>query len=112
MSKEISFYGLKPTRTLEREIEKRVDKWIRREQGGHTHHKWDYAVEIERVGTPHVYYCSIRMIRSPLFGAPLLGSDEWRSHGTGKTLHDALTDAFKNIRAVVVVSLTQQPAFA
>jgi hypothetical protein len=99
----ITFCGIKTTRALEREVEKRLEKWIRREQGWlHCGKPWTYSVEIERDGSPHFYHCSLRII----------ANEEWSSHGCGKTLHDAITDALRHVRPVMVMSMSHQHAAA
>jgi len=99
----ITFYGIRATRAMEREIERRLDKWICNEQGWlRGGNPWTYSIEIERDGSPHFYHCYLRII----------GEEEWSSHGTGKTLHDAITDALKSIRPAIVGKLPYEPIIA
>lgn len=95
----ISFYGLKPTRALQHEIEHRLEKWIQRERGWLNNERpWTYSVDIERSGCPYLYHCSVEISTA---------SERLHSQGSARTLHNALTHALKQLRPVQVVAVHQ-----
>ncbi|HAR41790.1 MAG TPA: hypothetical protein DCS07_04050 [Bdellovibrionales bacterium] len=86
---EVRFYGFKGSRALARQLERRIEKWIAREQGWrYRGSEWQYLLEIEELDSS--YQCSI-LIQT--------GSQELQSQDTGKTIQDAMTLALKHLRS-------------
>ncbi len=90
MSSSVQFFGMKPTRTLVRYVERQVEKWVEREQfSGSSPRDAKVHVLIEREETGSFYYCSIEVSQ---------GSDRWRSYESDRSLHDALKSALRNLK--------------
>lgn len=86
----VQFFGMKPTRTLVRYVERQVEKWVEREQfAGSSPRDAKIHVLIEREETDSHYFCSIEVKR---------GLDQWRSYEGDRSLHDALKNALRNLK--------------
>jgi len=86
---EVQFYGMKPSRHLVKEVKRRIEKWIQREQGWlYCGKAWRYSVEIEQVGSPHYYQCFIFLQTD---------AKEWSTQGSGRSFQDSITNALKNL---------------
>lgn len=87
--KVIVFRGYKASRTVVRLIENQVEKWIRREMGVHLlPENLRYRIEIEKETGLPFFSCLLKV---------QLGSREWRSRESGRTLPDALAHCLKRI---------------
>ena len=87
---KIVFVGMKPTKTLERFVQKQIEKWINREQSLlFLPKKSFYEVTLEREIDPPSADCHLRI---------QIGTKIWESYDTGKTLQDALLKAIQDLR--------------
>ncbi len=86
----VQFFGMKPTRTLLRYVERQVEKWIEREQRSAVPPEDpEFHVQIEREESGAYYYCAIEI---------KIRSDEWRSYESDRSLHDALKNALRDLK--------------
>jgi len=101
----VEFFGMKPTRSLQRHVERQIEKWIERQQTLLFFPKTgNFSVQIERATECPKYECAIEV---------RIGTREWRSYEEGRTLQDALMATLKHLKISQVLSISknrkQQP---
>lgn len=95
--KMIQFFGIIPTRSLLRFVEAKIKKWIERELIYRDCPKnLTYHIQVERDETFPYYECAAEV---------QIDSHEWRGHGSGRTLHEALNRALKHLKSANVLPL-------
>ena len=102
--KEIRFYGMKPSRAIQRQINRQIQKWLsRHEPSVSSPEKCGYRVCIEREGG-NCLCCHLQV---------QVGSQRWESHDIGKNAQEALAHALQHITKLSSGSLLQSigPAF-
>jgi len=101
--KQISFYGMKPTKSQQRLVQSQIEKWIAREQSLSIFPKdGSYRVSIEKEPNLPFITCHLRI---------QIGSRVWESHDTGKVVHEALFHAMHSLRAPWPEELLQMSRF-
>lgn len=92
------FFGMKPTRSLQRYVERQIEKWIERQQTLLFFPKsGSYEVQIERTSEFPYYECALEV---------RLGGREWRGRDSGRTLHDALNGALRRLQTFNIYPFT------
>lgn len=87
--KQIRFYGMKPTKALERMVAKQVEKWIAREQAlSASSMAGMYCVTIEKELS--FTSCQVRI---------QIDARVWESQDTGKTAQDALFHTIRRLQS-------------
>lgn len=86
---EVRIYGLKPSRSLLRQIERRMEKWGESDDArkfiGRT---WSYSLEVERIDTS-MFHCWLQIKTE---------TAAWRSQDSGKTIHAAISNALRRLK--------------
>lgn len=99
--KKILFVGMRPKRSLSRQVECELEKWINEEQSALLPGKADYQIKVEREEAYPYYQCSVEVS----FGPCKLKAQEG-----GKTLQAALSNSLRRMRVVSAPRKILEPA--
>jgi hypothetical protein len=104
MANYIMIQGLKPSKSVIRSIERQVEKWIETEGrplSPHTDHAGNYTVRVEAEEWRHFVHCSLQV---------KIGSNEWHSEESAKSLHDVLSRAIRHLKPTQATDAFSRPA--
>ena len=97
----VQFSGMRPTRSLQRDVERQIEKWIEREQSLlFLPRTGSFVAHIERTSEFPYYECALEIA---------IGAREWRSFEGGRTLHDALKSALRHLKTFNIVPFSPVP---
>jgi hypothetical protein len=84
----VLFSGIKPIRSIQKAVQKQLEKWVDRKKGLLSLHKesW-YQVRFEQERPAQSCLCSLRI---------QIGTCKWEGTAVGKSVPEALSRALKN----------------
>lgn len=96
----LNVYDMKPSKSLQRMVQKQVEKWIAREQSLlFLPKECSYDVTIDREPHLSLTTCELRVH---------IGSKIWESHEVGKTAEHALIGAIQRLRPSQLIAFAQR----
>ncbi len=88
VNRKITFFGAKPNRTVQRAIQKQLEKWIDRKKSGHSlERESSYQVSFEHNPTDNSCFCHAKI---------QIGNCIWECHDVGRTIQESLFLALKH----------------
>lgn len=91
--KEIYYYGIKPAKSVQRLVQKQIEKWFYREQLTLMPADTSYWVKFEKENLQPFIFCHLRI---------QLGTKRWEASDCGKTLQDALLQSLKHLKSSLI----------
>jgi hypothetical protein len=85
---KISYFGPKPARTVQRTVQKQLDKWIERKKSAHSLNKEShYQVRFEQTPEVKGCFCHYRI---------QIGTCTWEGYDVGRSIEESLHLALRH----------------
>lgn len=85
---QITFYGIKATRPVQRFVSGQVRKWIHKQPFAQEFADTNYRVTLDRAMDQHYFRCDLEIS---------MGDHIWEGHEEGSTLEEALSHSIKKL---------------